>query len=767
MATERLDIIISAKGAKQTQRAIRNVGKAGKSAGAQIMGLRSALVGLGAIAAARSILSTADAMQNLNNRLKLVSKGTADAKKNLADLFAIAQKTRQGLEPTVQLFQRTTQALRHLGTTADEVKSFVTTMNQAVALSGASAQESNNAIRQFTQGLASGTLRGDELRSVLEQLPTVADIIATSLGVARGELRAIAKAGGLTPKVILKAMKEAAAGTQISFDQMTKTIGQSLTTLQNQWMLFVGEFSNSSGLASGASGVLATIQEGVRLLGENINLVIPAIQTLATIILTRLVQGALLQLAAALIRSIAALRTFAGVMAFATGGISLLVGGMVAVTAGSVAYSTQLLNMNGNFKLLGEAATRFIGTLKGIATAIVNAFRGEGTSAVTTWKDTLEQGAGVAATAINGVTTAIGFIATVLAGASAAWNNFQSAALTVINAIISAINGLLQAIQDAANGLNSMVNLAIKAKNAFSSASNQSELFGTDQKAPNIGGTFDVPKLQDIKAAMDDVALTIDKTATAHQNLALKQANAVKAAEEFNQVTKATKPPVKKLGDTAAETGSKIADMGKKATGAKGAVKDLGAVAKQESSFMGDALGSAFSKASDALANFVATGKLDFKALTASILKDVTKMALNSAFKQMFGGGGGGGGIFGGGGGGGGGGGLLSGLMGGGGGGGGGLLSGLSGLIGFASGGSFEVGGAPGRDNNVMSINGQPTAKVAKGETVTVTPQGGRSGGITIIYNIETPNAASFGESQGQLQAQAMATAQRASSRNN
>lgn len=46
------------------------------------------------------------------------------------------------------------------------------------------------------------------------------------------------------------------------------------------------------------------------------------------------------------------------------------------------------------------------------------------------------------------------------------------------------------------------------------------------------------------------------------------------------------------------------------------------------------------------------------------------------------------------------------------------------GLPGFATGGSGIIGGRGGTDRNVLSLNGQPFARVSRGERLTVTPQG-------------------------------------------
>ncbi|MDQ9670831.1 tape measure protein, partial [Serratia marcescens] len=74
--------------------------------------------------------------------------------------------------------------------------------NKAAIVSGATAEESTNAIIQLSQGLASGTLRGEEFNSVSEQMPRIMEMLEKSLGKTRGELRAMAEQGMLTTQVV-------------------------------------------------------------------------------------------------------------------------------------------------------------------------------------------------------------------------------------------------------------------------------------------------------------------------------------------------------------------------------------------------------------------------------------------------------------------------------------------------------------------------------------------------------------------------------------
>ncbi len=109
-----------------------------------------------------------------------------------------------------------------------------------MAISGASAQEASAGLIQLSQGLASGTLRGDELRSVLEQLPKVADVIAQSLGITRGELRTFGEQGLITAEQVTTAFLEAGDELDRQFKQTAPTLGQAVVGLQNSFVEFGG-----------------------------------------------------------------------------------------------------------------------------------------------------------------------------------------------------------------------------------------------------------------------------------------------------------------------------------------------------------------------------------------------------------------------------------------------------------------------------------------------------------------------------------------------
>ncbi|MDQ8784882.1 tape measure protein, partial [Acinetobacter baumannii] len=140
------------------------------------------------------------------------------------------------------------------------------TVSKAVAISGASAEAADAALVQFGQALASGTLRGEELNSVMEQTPALAKAIAKGMGITVGELRSVAAEGKITSQEIVKALRNVESDVDALFAKTDITIGQSLTLLNNEITKFVGEAGKGSGAAQALSG-------SIQLLANNLNLI--------------------------------------------------------------------------------------------------------------------------------------------------------------------------------------------------------------------------------------------------------------------------------------------------------------------------------------------------------------------------------------------------------------------------------------------------------------------------------------------------------------
>ncbi|MDV7457715.1 tape measure protein [Acinetobacter baumannii] len=204
-------------------------------------------------------ISKMDTYTGLQNRLKLVTNNQSELNKATEDTFRIAQKTYSAWDSVLQVYQRFSDNAKTLNLTMDDTARLTETVSKAVAISGASAQAADAALVQFGQALASGTLRGEELNSVMEQTPALAKAIAQGMGITVGELRSVAAEGKITSQEIVKALRNVEKDVDTLFAKTDITIGQSLTLLNNEITKFVGESGKGSGAAQVLAGNIQTL----------------------------------------------------------------------------------------------------------------------------------------------------------------------------------------------------------------------------------------------------------------------------------------------------------------------------------------------------------------------------------------------------------------------------------------------------------------------------------------------------------------------------
>ncbi|MCJ9372518.1 tape measure protein [Acinetobacter baumannii] len=268
MAQEsRLVIVIDAKNAERNARNLGNeldsIERKGdfatKSMDALSVATRQLAGYMAGLVTVSAAISKMDTYTGLQNRLKLVTSSQVELNKATEDTFRIAQKTYSAWDSVLQVYQRFSDNAKTLNLTMDDTARLTETVSKAVAISGASASAADAALVQFGQALASGTLRGEELNSVMEQTPALAKAIAQGMGITVGELRSVAAEGKITSQEIVKALRNVEKDVDALFAKTDITIGQSLTLLNNEITKFVGESGKGSGAAQVLAGTIQTL----------------------------------------------------------------------------------------------------------------------------------------------------------------------------------------------------------------------------------------------------------------------------------------------------------------------------------------------------------------------------------------------------------------------------------------------------------------------------------------------------------------------------
>ena len=226
------------------------------------------LAGFASVSFAKSLLDTADAMQSINSQVRQVTSSETEYLSVQRQLLEVANNTRASLESTSSLYVSTSRALKDYGYTQQEILQFTEATNNAMAIGGVKAEQQAAALLQLSQALGSGVLQGDEFKSIAEAAPILLDTIAEYMGKSRAEIKKLGSEGELTADVLFKAISGASEKFGEQAAKMPMTMGQALTVFQNNWQSMISRLLNDSGAMSGIASI-------IKLIADNLNLVVP------------------------------------------------------------------------------------------------------------------------------------------------------------------------------------------------------------------------------------------------------------------------------------------------------------------------------------------------------------------------------------------------------------------------------------------------------------------------------------------------------------
>nr|DAK69452.1 MAG TPA: Tail tape measure [Caudoviricetes sp.] len=245
------------------------------------------------------ILKTSDAYMQTNARLALINDGLRTNKELQDQIYKSAERSRSSYTETADSISKMGLLAGDAFKNNDELIKFTELINKSSKISGADPSQTAGAMRQLTQGLSAGALRGDEYISVSENLPMVKNAIADYLKVSTGGLRKLAAEGKITADVIKNAMFQSGSKIEAMFDSMPMTFGDSATKMQNiinrtlgqvgqtilpkvqEFMSRVSEFLGQAQIQQFISGIIVTLM----ILGDVLMFVLGILSSVFTFVI--------------------------------------------------------------------------------------------------------------------------------------------------------------------------------------------------------------------------------------------------------------------------------------------------------------------------------------------------------------------------------------------------------------------------------------------------------------------------------------------------
>ncbi len=232
--------------------------------------LLGSVAGVGAALSVSEVAGYADTWTEAGNKINAAAQSMGVSARPLSELNRGAIEARASISDYADLYARLLRSSSNVAKNEQEIATATSTVAKAFKAGGASAQEQAAGIMQLGQALGSGVLQGDELRSLRENAPILADAIAKEFKTTIAGLKELGAEGKLTSDRVFKAILAAQKPIEAQFQATNATIGDSFTRLKNEITQYVGSADSSVG----ASGKIGDV---MGLLSDNIGAVADAV----------------------------------------------------------------------------------------------------------------------------------------------------------------------------------------------------------------------------------------------------------------------------------------------------------------------------------------------------------------------------------------------------------------------------------------------------------------------------------------------------------
>lgn len=239
------------------------LGSAANFAKGIVIGLGVAAVGVihSMVEGARE---ASDEMLSLDGRLRIVTNSEQERLQIEQALFDTAQRSRQDLGATGDLYFKISKSAKELGVSQQDALDMTETVTKALTVGGATTQETTATILQLGQALSSGKLQGDELRSLDENAFDLMQAVADYFGTTIGNLKQMGAQGQLTADKVAQAILYAKKKIDWQFEKMPLTVGQAMQVAENAYKQGVYEFERDTGLFSGIAHMIVNAVSGIQ-----------------------------------------------------------------------------------------------------------------------------------------------------------------------------------------------------------------------------------------------------------------------------------------------------------------------------------------------------------------------------------------------------------------------------------------------------------------------------------------------------------------------
>lgn len=226
------------------------------------------------------VFAYANAWQDLEDRLKNTGLAGMALKDVQEQLMTTSNRNGRTIEESTELYVRLSNSMSELGYSTQGTLSYIDTLSNLFTINKTNAISAESAINALTKAQMKGKLAGIDAMSVFNAMPSILKTLGKQLKKTETEVRKMASDGKLSMSQFTEAMIASQEETAALADNMRNNLGDASNHFTNRLKEALGSLDNTTGATQ-------HLVSGIKMLAENMNVLIGCAGFLSAILAGR------------------------------------------------------------------------------------------------------------------------------------------------------------------------------------------------------------------------------------------------------------------------------------------------------------------------------------------------------------------------------------------------------------------------------------------------------------------------------------------------
>ena len=233
-----------------TDRELTNIDRKTDKVKRGFQALNGVLATLFAAGSLRSLIQTADAMQNLQSRIGAATGDIAGAGAQLSELTKHANENRMGIEAYADSWAKFNTGMVRMGKTSEDTTALVDGLSAAFRVNGTEGNTAAGALFQLTQSISGGTVQMEELNSLMDAQGNLYVTVAEDIGGTTTAFKKMVSQGKVTSKMLADSLIKNTRKYNEQLRNMPRTLGDVWTVVTNDIKNAIRGVNSESGFTA-------------------------------------------------------------------------------------------------------------------------------------------------------------------------------------------------------------------------------------------------------------------------------------------------------------------------------------------------------------------------------------------------------------------------------------------------------------------------------------------------------------------------------------